>query len=946
MSGPAALGTRVARRVLLLFFLCALGPIAAVIGLSSAHIERILLEERVAQLGDLAAQQGMTVFERLSVAHELAQTLAAAPAPEWEGRYGRYFKSLAVVDASGEMRMVSGQPGSLPRVSQQPSSRVPGQASLRVSDDAGARRVWLVVSTVGKQDERRALAFELNPGYLWGDLDDIPYPTSLCVVDAAREPLYCSEPMPEPALAELREKARGTATGYHAWAGEDGSRISSYRELFLQGRFGAESWLIVVSQPEQYAFGPVRVVRELVIPVGLLSLLVATLLGLVQVRRTMGPLQQLTAATKRIAARDFDTRVALARDDEFGELAQAFDTMSEQLGRQFQELNTLTQIDAVILKQLDIERIVAILLRRLQEGVRADWHFVLLATDVDATFRVHSVNAYGGISGAQTVVLLDRDEERLLAAPGGLRLEDREAGLRATAPFATLSAQSLFALPIALDTKLAGLVVLAYREQRAPEEHEVRLLRDLADRVAVALATAARDRKLDRQAHYDALTGLPNRQHFIDLLQREIGRTDREEASFALLFIDLDGFSAVNDALGHAAGDELLVQAADRLRACLGNDGIVAHLGGDEFTVMLAGLREPNDAAIVACHLIDSLSQPFTVAHAESFVAASIGIALFPNDGATAHELLRNSDMAMYRAKQRGRGTHAFFEEEMNREAQLRVALDRELRRALDERQFVLHFQPLLDLRTGRIVGAEALARWQHPVRGLVAPSEFIPVAEELGLIEQIGEWVLREACTRFVAWRTAGLPLEHVSVNVSPRQFRRRDFLELVDGVLRDVGIAPERLQLEITETVLIDRSGAADATLAQLARLGVQLAIDDFGTGYSSLSYLKRLPVTTIKLDRSFIRDVATNEDASAIARSLIAMVHALRKEIVAEGVETPEQLALLGKWACDAIQGYHLSRPVPAEEFVRFVEERAAAPRTGRPPRTVTPLATASG
>jgi diguanylate cyclase (GGDEF)-like protein len=317
-------------------------------------------------------------------------------------------------------------------------------------------------------------------------------------------------------------------------------------------------------------------------------------------------------------------------------------------------------------------------------------------------------------------------------------------------------------------------------------------VQDLGDRVAVALATAARDRELYRRANYDPLTRLPNRTLFLDELGRELARAERQSKQLAVLFVDLDGFSDVNDSLGHAAGDELLVRAGERLRACVRKSDLVARLGGDEFTAVLPDMREASDAATVAQHLIAALSQPYDIGHGNTFVAASVGIAMYPADGATAPELLRHADMAMYQAKERGRGSFAFFEDAMHREAQRRLALDRELRQALENEEFVLYYQPQLDLRANRIVGAEALIRWQHPTRGIVAPGPFISFAEETGLIEQIGEWALNAACEQFMVWKRAGAPIDHVSVNVSPRQFRRKDFADSVARAIRAAGLEP----------------------------------------------------------------------------------------------------------------------------------------------------------
>jgi len=927
--------------VVALFIVCALVPMAAVLLLSQLQVERALLDQRLVQLSNLAGEYATKVYERLLLASQLAETLATGRSEAELRNAPRYFKSVAIVRTSGEVRAVVGDAGDeSAELSALARKLAPGKATVHVATGAGdVHRIWLLVQASRSDPERLALALEINPGYLWADLDDIPYPSKLCMVDAAYRPLHCTEPMLQPALAVLRANSQRATSGHYTWESGDQTQLSGFRELFLQSRFSAEGWMVVVSQPGEQALGPARAVRGLMVPVGLLGILIATLLSIVQVRRTMGPLHQLTEATKRIAAREFGTRVVIARNDEFGELAQAFNGMSERVGRQFQALDALAQIDAVILREMNIDRIVAILLGRIQEVVSADWHFVLLTDPTDPkVFDIHCADA-GLIAGsAQTLEIAAVDAERLLDAPAGQLLTSGETAFLAAAPFANLQAGAFFVLPIALDGRLAGLIALGYRAAPGPGEEEARLARDLADRVAVGLATAARDRQLHRQAHYDALTGLPNRPHLLSLVQREIGRAERQRRALALLFVDLDGFSGVNDALGHSAGDELLVQAAQRLRGAVRNHDLVARLGGDEFTVILTDLRDAGDAAAVARHVIEVLSRPYLVAHTESFISASIGIALFPDDGTTAQDLLRNADMAMYQAKERGRGIHVFFEEPMNREAQLRASLDRELRHAIEAREFMLHYQPQLDLRSDRVVAVEALIRWQHPVRGLVSPAQFIPIAEKLGLIDKIGEWLLGEACTRFMAWQAEGLRLDYISVNVSPRQFRQRNFPDLVAGALRNADMPPERLQLEITESMLIDASGAADSTLALLVRLGVRLAIDDFGTGYSSLSYLKHLPVGTIKLDQSFIRDIAMSEEARAIARSLIAMVQALRKEIVVEGVETPEQLALLNRWGCDVIQGNFLARPLSAAELLQFAKGRAGDKPTSRPATTL--------
>jgi diguanylate cyclase (GGDEF)-like protein len=483
-------------------------------------------------------------------------------------------------------------------------------------------------------------------------------------------------------------------------------------------------------------------------------------------------------------------------------------------------------------------------------------------------------------------------------------------------------------LPITLGSERGGALLVAYDSPRQPSDEEVSLLRDLANRIAVAIATARRDEELYRRANYDSLTQLPNRLLGLDALSRAVSAAARDGRLLAVLFVDLDGFAAVNDSAGHAAGDQVLTQAASRLRACARTSDIVARLGGDEFAVVLREVREPRDAAVVARHAIEVLSMPYQLARTSTFLSASVGIAVFPNDGTDAEELLRHADLAMYKAKQSGRRQFAFFEASMNAEVRQRVELEGELRRALEESQFELHYQPQRELRSGRIVGAEALIRWRHPTRGLVPPAQFIAFAESTGLIEDIGRWALGAAASRFVAWQSEGVHLEHVSVNVSPRQLQTPDFARVVRETLREARMSPTAMRLEITETAVLDQASSTAGNIAALVQLGTPLELDDFGSGYSSLAYLQRLPVATVKLDRAFIRTIEASASTQAVVRAAIDMVHALGKTVVAEGVEQQGQMDVLAAMGCDFMQGYLLSPPLPQEQLAQFVRAQRAA------------------
>ena len=423
------------------------------------------------------------------------------------------------------------------------------------------------------------------------------------------------------------------------------------------------------------------------------------------------------------------------------------------------------------------------------------------------------------------------------------------------------------------------------------------------------------EEQIEFHAYHDVLTHLPNRKLFTDRLTHSLSRARRSSKSLAVMFVDLDHFKSINDTLGHEAGDELLLEMAHRLRANVRDDDTVARLGGDEFTIILAELRHPEDAVSVAEKLIKAVEQPLTIAGTSIEVSASIGIALFPDDGSDAESLLRNADSAMYRAKEAGRNTYQLCTDDMKRRAVERLSLETRLRRAITEGQLVLHYQPQVSLTSGMVIGVEALVRWNDPERGLVHPSAFIPMAEESRLILPLGEWVLHTACTQMRAWVDAGIEIPLMAVNLSLRQFQQYDIVQSVRRVLAETGLDAGALELEITETAAMQNAETTVEVLQALRELGVSIAIDDFGTGYSSLNYLKRFPITAVKIDRAFIRDLATSDGDAAIVSAVVGIARALKLRVIAEGVETEEQLSFLRRRSCDAAQGYLFSRPVSA-------------------------------
>ena len=408
------------------------------------------------------------------------------------------------------------------------------------------------------------------------------------------------------------------------------------------------------------------------------------------------------------------------------------------------------------------------------------------------------------------------------------------------------------------------------------------------------------EQSIRHMAHHDALTGLPNRSLFRDRLTHAMAQADRYHQKLAVMFLDLDRFKAINDTLGHNVGDQLLKIAAERLRSCVRDSDTVARLGGDEFTVIVEDIVEDHDAAAVAQKILDTLSQPFNLYGHEVFISVSVGVTLYPSDDENADNLLRNADSAMYRAKEFGRNNFQFYVAEMNIKARERLRLESSLRRALDRNEFMLYYQPRVSLESGRVIGAEALLRWRHPEMGLVPPSEFIPILDETGMIIPVGDWALREACRQNREWQDRGLPPIRVAVNLSVRQFMQKDLADTIVRALEAANLSAEHLEVEITEDLFLEHNQTNIITLARLKNMGIHISIDDFGTGYSSLSYLKRLPIDTLKIDQSFVRDIG-DPDNKAIASAIIAMASSLRLNVLAEGVETDEQLAFYAEKYC---------------------------------------------
>ncbi len=880
------LTTRIATRTFLTFALCAGVPIALSAYVSQRAVSdelRLLALERLTQA---SKSYGLLLFERLRQSDELLSRLARMHVE------GRLSAQELRAFASKRMRIIDVRTAPMHEAGALSSAR------LTVLREAGRQPQVAVTAVVKNGRQGLAVTGVIAPDHLW-DADAVELAgAQLCVRDQGGVDLHC--------------------VGDESETTSQGSPLVAEWTLFLRPAYGADSWVVATRQSSQGAFGALRTFRRTLPLVAGIAIAVALLLSVVQIRRSHRPLAVLTDAARRIGERRFTGPIVLESGDEYGRLALAFNRMAASIGRQFAVLAALARIDRMILASPSIGAVLERTLPALPRLVRARSAAVFVQSD-DGGDTLLYVAASADSERVQLRRLsLSVDDLRSLlhdqAVSGDARLSlIREELLAAT------GCAKLDAAPIRVDRRLRGVLLIGGASETTRSDQR-RYARAFARRFAVALGAEDRRQALLRQAYYDDLTALPNRQLFRDRLRQVLAHAKRTGDHVALIYIDLDRFKNVNDSLGHTAGDELLRLTAERLGSAIRDADTLARLGGDEFIVIASGARE-SPPHVLAERLQAALGAVAAIGDVKHHVEASMGIAVHPQDGESAEVLLRNADTAMYRAKAAGGARAVYFEEEMNRTATRRLDLEQRLRVALSQGALSLAYQPKIRTHDGVVCGVEALARWNDAELGCVSPAEFIPVAEECGLVGQLGEWAMREACLAYQSWRGRGIDVGHVGVNVSLRQARDEQFRQCVERVLTETRTSPSALELEVTESTLAERPRQVIALLDELRAIGVRIAIDDFGVGYSSMAALGQLPADVLKIDRSFIEHCASRPESASIVEAIICMAHALGKLTVAEGVETPQQLAVLRNFGCDMIQGYLFARPMSADDLPRF-------------------------
>jgi diguanylate cyclase (GGDEF)-like protein len=760
------------------------------------------------------------------------------------------------------------------------------------------------------------------------------------VVRSPDPEFWVGEIVTDSVLTEVVQKQQQEGTS-EAFGLDQVERLYAYRQIGLTPEVRS---YVIVGIPKEVAYAE----AEHILWRNLIGLGLATLLAAAAAWWGGGPfllrrIQVLVKSTQQLASGNLSARTGLpAWPDEIGRLAQAFDSMAEKMQRRqadyersretLQEsIATVQLLQKVAVAANEAQTIEAALQSCLDfvcnhtgwpighVRLLIDAHGKLLPTDVwhlehperfavfrQVTQRTPSVQTQGlagrVLSGKKPVwirdVTQDRDFYRTQLA--------LDIGVKAAVGF-----------PVLVHSDVVAVLEFFADRIIDPDEKLLEVLGNVGTQLGRAIERKRSEERMAHLIHHDTLTELPNRVLFLDRLQQAIMNAHRRERLVGVAFLDLDEFKNINDSLGHGAGDLLLKLVAARLRSAVREGDTVARLGGDEFTLIFVDMGHVDDIARTAQKILDLFVQPFQVLGRELFITASLGITICPLDDNNVSELLRNADIAMYRAKSQGKNTFQFYAHDMTTKIHERLSLENQLRRALERNEFMLHYQPIVSGIDGSVRGVEALLRWNNG-QNSISPVQFIPIAEETGLIVPIGEWVLNKACAQLARWQADGWPHLRMSVNLSVRQFRHQDMVTIVAKALTAAGLNPEYLELEITESILLEEQSVIN-TLHELDTMGVEISIDDFGTGYSSLSYLKRLPIDTLKIDRSFVKNIPEDADDAAIAKAILAMASSLGIDVVAEGVETSEQLAFLRQNGCDAMQGNYFSKPLPADEIV---------------------------
>ena len=933
--------SKFSRRIFLIFVSATVLPILVIALLSFNHVSKQLREQSHKQSHQVSKAIGMELIRNLILASDelgkISQDLRTAIDPDNDKTLQNTLAGLnrnsaiSLISTSGTITSLLGNTGDAPALTEKQKKHLSfGKTVARLRKDKNGEIDILMFRFVDAEQAAHGILFSQVAKEPFLEARNLLSNTArLVVLTPSNNVLFSGQDMPQSLISAIKPQLDTEISGQFRWGYGEQEQLASYWEVFTGEAFELPYLVIIVSEDEAGVLAPIAEFRNIYVPAVILAMLLISIFAVKQIRRKLAPLVALRDATQRLANGEFNSQVEITSDDELAQLGNAFNSMAGKLGQQFTSLSTMADIDRLILSSFDADYIVTTVLGHAGQLtpclsaaiIELDEH-----KSGEGKISVQSADnggeifeQYLQISSADIQVLHDNPEHLLIS-----RTEHHPSFMDTLVQKGT---STFLLLPLFIKQRLTAVILLAYPDFHLIENEEKEQLRKFADHVAVALSNASWEEKLYHQAHYDALTNLPNRVLLHDRLEQAVARAQRNKSRAAVIFVDLDRFKLINDSMGHAEGDKLLKNIAGLLTNSVRSVDTVIRFGGDEFVIVIPDMDSTinivSELGTIADKILANTGNRIELQNRKVHTGMSIGIAVYPEDGETPDELVKNADAAMYHAKEQGRGCYRFYAPELNADAMHRVAMEQELHQALENEEFRLVYQPKVDCMSGRVVAAEALIRWHHPERGIVPPDEFIGIAEESGLIREIGEWVLWEACRQAKEWLDAGLPQVRIAINVSPLQFRKGDMAIIVATILQTFQLPADSIELEVTEGTVMENTETSIKKLHDLNDMGIRLSIDDFGTGYSSLSYLGKLPIHALKIDQSFIMDMMEDKSSRAIVSSTIFLAHTLGLDVVAEGVETEAHRKILQEWHCDELQGYLISKPLSADRFVALLE-----------------------
>ena len=915
------------RRLFSQYFISTIIPVIVLALISFYTISSLLKKNATRQIYAESRAVGLTVNDRLLTMESnlvnVSKSIDNIDLIRRNDWLQAMFSSLYIADSKGHKQVIFGEDVVNFELTDYQQNHLNKNNRLLLAQYSDNNQPQLLMLNVLDFDTRQILVAVLDPAYLWNLVikeDDL-----FCAVVDKNLFLYCPDLLYQSDnLSKIKDQLNSNKDELYGTTLEDIHYLSNQWDLFLDGIFGFNGISIIYFMPRNDAFLEYDYYIDALPQSILITLLIVFVLSSVQMRRSLTPLLKLTQGAKNIIAGNYTKTVDIESNDEFQVLGSTFNTMSHQIHEQIKRIKTLAKIDRLILSTSDSEYIVEVLIEYIPSIIPANDIAVFILDLEKGNEGVLFFNDKTDNNISNTNFILEESEVVELNKTDEIIIKTEADKHAYLSPLITLGNTTFLISPIRNQEILLGFICSCFHESTEINQELSDSLTEISDRAAVAFSNAIWENKLFHQAHYDALTTLPNRYLFQDRLEQAIERAKRNKLNVAVLFIDLDRFKNVNDSLGHAIGDELLIEVSKVLLKCARSYDSVARFGGDEFTVVISDVNDEEvllQSKKLARRITELMSLPIAVGDHKFNITASVGIAIFPGDADNITDLLKNADTAMYEAKNISVGNYQYYKKQQNEETLARLQLENYLRHAIKNNELELYYQPKVNIYDHKIYSVESLIRWHHPELGLVSPTTFIPLAEETGLITDIGYWIMRTACRQCKLWHDENIKLT-VAVNLSVDQFRQADLYERVTEILDETGVNVKAIEFEITESVTMDNVNNTIDILNKFKDLGIGICIDDFGTGFSSMAYLQKLPINKLKIDKSFIDNVHLDADSASIAKAIVSLAQSLSLSVVAEGVEIQAQYDFVKSINCDEIQGYFFTKPLPESELRQYV------------------------